>query len=314
MNILRSSLTLLLLSLCPLVARESYVAVEAHTGKVLLELNADIKRPVASLTNIATAMVVLDWAELSGTSMGVSATVPEAAANITWTNPMGLAPGDQITLREAMYSMMLGSDHVSTLTLADHVGHSIMARGSRSRTPVAAFVSEMNHLARALRMTRTRFTNPFGVDSLREKGTSTARDIAALSIYAMRSTGFQYYVKQKSRTIASTRRGERRAFKVKNTHNLIDQMGINGIKAGATALAGPCLATSAQKPNIVLKLDDGRTLLTPRRLIVICLGSSGHDTRTTELVEQAWPLYEQWMSQGRPTSYARREIISVPKI
>lgn len=297
-----------------LPAQESYVALEAHSGKVLLELNADTKRPVASLTKIATAMVILDWAKASGTSMGTSAVVPQDAGFLGGSNPMGLAPGDQITLREAMYSMLLGSDNVAALTLADHAGRSILSRGSRARTPIAAFVTEMNNLAHAIGMKRTRFANPHGMDTARQKGTSTARDIAALSIYAMRNTGFQYYVKQKSRTVASSRFGQKSAFKVTNTHHLIGQMNINGIKTGTTVLAGPCLATSAQKANIVRKMPDGRTLLTPRRLIVICLGSPDRDSRTKQLIQQAWPLYDNWMAQGRPTQNAKREIISVPKL
>ena len=56
----------LLAFLCFLIGitegRESYIAVESYSGKIVLELNADKRRPVASLTKIATAMVVLDWA------------------------------------------------------------------------------------------------------------------------------------------------------------------------------------------------------------------------------------------------------------
>lgn len=316
MKSLRQSIPLIaiLFSACPALAQESYVSVEAHSGKVLLELNADAKRPVASLTKVATAMVILDWAKASSTSMGSYATVPNEAAALGGSNPMSLAPGDQITLREAMYSMLLGSDNVSAYTLADHAGRSIMARGTTARTPVASFVKEMNNLARAIGMKRTKFANPHGMDTARQRGSSTARDMAALSIYAMRNTGFQYYVKQKTRTIASSRFGQKRAFKVKNTHNLIGQMGINGIKTGTTVLAGPCLATSAEKPNIVQKLADGRTRLTPRRLIVVCLGSPDRDGRTLTLIQQSWPRYDAWTAQGRTTQNAAREIISVPKL
>lgn len=295
-------------------AQESYISVEAHSGKVLLELNADAKRPVASLTKVATAMVVLDWAKASGTSMGSAATVPNEAAVLGDSNPMGLASGDLITLREAMYSMLLGSDNVSAYTLADHAGRSIMTRGTAARAPVAAFVKEMNNLARAIGMKHTKFTNPHGMDTARPRGSSTARDMAALSIYAMRNTGFQYYVKQKSRNIASSRFGQKRAFNVKNTHNLIGQMGINGIKTGGNFLAGSCLATSAEKPNIVQKLADGRTRLTPRRLIVISLGSPDREGRTRTLIQQSWPRYDAWTAQGRLTQNPAREIITVPKL
>ncbi|MDB4525899.1 serine hydrolase [Akkermansiaceae bacterium] len=204
-----------LLLASPVLAQESYLAVEAHSGKVLIELNADTKRPVASLTKIATAMVVIDWSELSGSSMGQMAVVPPEAAYLGGSNPMGMIPGDRIALRDAMYSMLLGSDNVAAQTLADHVGRSIITRAGGS-DPVGSFVGEMNNLARAIGMTRTKFANPHGMDTARQKGTSTARDMARLSIYAMRNTGMQYYTKQTARSIGSYRGNARRGFKIKN--------------------------------------------------------------------------------------------------
>ena len=313
MRSLGKSLLALALLINPISAQESYLAVEAHSGKVLLELNADTKRPVASLTKIATAMVVLDWSKLSGSSMGQMAVVPTEAASLGGSNPMGLLPGDRIALRDAMYSMLLGSDNVSAHTLADHVGRSIISR-TGGRHPVTSFVGEMNNLAKALGMKRTKFANPHGMDTARQKGTSTARDMARLSIYAMRNTGLQYYVKQKSRSIGSYRGNARRGFKIQNTHELVGSMGVVGIKGGNTVLAGPCLATSAAKPNIVEKLANGSTRLTPRNLIVITLGSPDRLGRTRSLIEQGWPRYEAWTQQGRPVADQARELLLVPKL
>jgi len=296
----------------PVQAQESYLAAEAHSGKVLLELNADVKRPVASLAKIAAAMVVLDWSELSGSGMGQRAVVPREAAYLGGSNPMGMVPGDQIALRDAMYSMLLGSDNVAAHTLADHVGRSIISR-TGGRSPVAAFVSEMNNLSRAIGMKRTKFVNPHGMDLANQRGKSTARDIARLSIYAMRNTGMRYYVKQKSRSIGFYRGGVRRGFKIKNTHDLVGSMGVDGIKAGNTLLAGPCLATSAVKPNIIQKMPNGSTQLTPRNLIVIVLGSPDRFGRTRSLIEQGWPRYEAWSQQGRPVVDQARELLVVPK-
>ena len=132
----------LLACLCLLIGftqgKESYIAVESYSGKIVLELDADKRRPVASLTKIATAMVVLDWAKLSGTSMAEIAIVPQGTSLIGGFNPMGLIPGDRISLREAMYSMLLGSDNVAAATLADHAGRSIQSR-SGGLSPEAAF-------------------------------------------------------------------------------------------------------------------------------------------------------------------------------
>jgi D-alanyl-D-alanine carboxypeptidase (penicillin-binding protein 5/6) len=291
-------------------AGESYIAAEAYSGKILLELEADQRRPVASLTKIATAMVVLDWAKLSRTSMAEMAVVPTASAALGGSNPMSLIPGDQISLREAMYSMLLGSDNVAAYTLAEHAGRSIQTR-SGGRSPQDAFVKEMNNLARGLGMARTNFANAHGMDTASQRGTSTARDMARLGIYAMRDTGFQFYVKQSERTIASFRTGQKRAFKVTNTHPMIGKNGVNGIKSGNTVLAGACGATSAEKKAIVQKLANGGTRLTGRRLIIITLGSANPWGTTQTLINQGWPAYEGWRQQGSPVGQAR-ELLNVP--
>ena len=289
-------------------AAESYVAVEAYSGKVVLELNADQKRPVASLTKIATAMVVLDWAELSKTSMASMAVVPYEASLLGGSNPMGLAPGDRISLREAMYSMLLGSDNVAAYTLAAHAGRSIQARNG-GNSAVEAFVGEMNNLARALKMTSTHFANPHGMDTAKQRGSSTARDMARLSIYAMRNSGFLFYVKQKERVIASYRGNDKRAFKVANTHALLGKSNVNGIKTGSTVLAGDCAATSSEKKPIVQKLENGASRLTGRRLIIITLGSPDRWGMTQTLINQGWSAYDGWRQQGSPVTTARELIV-----
>lgn len=311
-TILRNSVLFLgLIASSVAQAGESYIAVEANSGRIVLELDADQKRPVASLAKIATAMVVLDWAHLSQTKMGQIAVVPAGAATIGGSNPMGLIPGDQIALREAMYSMLLGLDNVSALTLAAHVGRSIQAQSLLGGTPTAVFVGEMNNLARVLGMERTRFYNPHGLDSTGRKGFSTARDMARLCIYAMRDTGFQFYVKQKQRTISSSRFGQSRGFKVSNTHKLLGTAGISGIITGTSQYAGSCAATSSEKKPIVKKLETGATRLTPRRMIVIALGSADRYGRTKGLLSQGWGLYDAWKAQGQLVTNPR-SILTVP--
>lgn len=300
-----------LTSVTPLAqAGESYIAVESYTGKILLELDADKKRPVASLTKVATAMVVLDWAKLSQTSLAEMAVVPGAVATLGGSNPMGLIPGDQISLREAMYSMLLGSDNVAAYTLAEHAGRSIQSR-SGGRSAQGAFVAQMNQLANALGMTRTKFANPHGMDQASGRGSSTARDMARLCIYAMRDTGFQFYVKQAQRTVSCYRAGQKRSFKVGNLHVLVGKGGVNGIKSGYTVLAGPCSATSAEKKAIVKKMEDGSTQLTGRRLIIVSLGSPDRWGITQILIAQGWAAYEGWRQQGSPVTQAR-ELLAVP--
>lgn len=292
-------------------AAESYLAVDSFTGKIVLELDSERRQDPGGLTKMATAMVVLDWARLSKTSMAEVTVVPMAATAQRGFNPMGLLPGDRISLREAMYSMLLGADDVAAYTLASHAGRSIQAR-SGGESPVAAFVSEMNALAQGLLMQRTRFVSPTGTGLDRGKNQATVRDLARLAIYAMRNSGFQFYVKQQERTIGFFRGGARRAFKVSNTHQLIGRGTVNGILNGGLAGTGYAVATSSEKKPQVTKLANGASQVLPRRLIVISLGNPDPWSMTRLLIEQGWPTYQAWRSQGSPVTDAR-ELLKVPK-
>ena len=96
--------------------RPSYIAIEANSGKLLFSSNAEEKRPVASLSQVATAMVALDWVARTRLPLDTFIAVPQEAFGLRAGNPMDLQPGDRLTLRDALYSTLLGSDNVSALT------------------------------------------------------------------------------------------------------------------------------------------------------------------------------------------------------
>ena len=305
--------SLLILGLLePARAKEAHFVVEAHSGRILMAEEGTDRRPVASLTKIATAIVVLDWAEATKTDLGTVVLVPPSAAVLGGSNPMGLRPGDRISLRNALYSALLGSDNASAQTLASFVGGAVLQARRQGGDPVKTFVEEMNKLARALGMRKTKFANAHGMDNAKERGVSSASDMARLCIYAMRKPGFAFFVKQKSRKISIEQAGEARAFTVQNTNELLGEQNINGIKTGMTALAGQCLATSSELKPLVRKLPDGRTELTQRRLICVVLGSPDRFGRTRVLVQQGWGLYEQWRREGAIVRDPERETLQVP--
>lgn len=294
-----------------LSAAESFLVVEAHSGRVLGRQNEAKRRPVASLTKVASAMVVLDWSKLTNSDLSQYATVPVSASVLGGANPLGLQPGDQISLRNAIYSSLLGSDNIAAHTLANHVGSSIQRIRGQQGDPVGIFVGEMNRLAKGLGMRRTRFANPHGMDHARQRGVSTAEDIARLCIYATRNPGFRFYVKQKSRNIEVLRGGQKYSFQVSNTNQLLGQQGIDGIKTGQTALAGQCLAASSERDNIVRRLPDGRSQITQRRLITVVLGSEDRFGRTRTLVQQGWGNYDRWIAAGSPIQNEKKDLILV---
>lgn len=293
-------------------AKESYIVVEANSGRILMAHAALDRKPVASLTKIATALVVLDWAEVTKTDLGAVLIVPHSAATIGGANPMGLRPGDRIAMRDALYSALLGSDNVAAQTLGHHVGFALQTARGKSGNPVKTFVGEMNALAKGLGMRKTKFANVHGMDNPKERGSSTATDMARLSIYAMRKPGFAFFVKQKSRKVSFNQAGRQVGFTVQNTNQLLGEQNINGIKTGMTALAGQCLATSSELPPLVKKLPDGRSQLTPRRLICVVLGSQDRFGRTRALVQQGWGFYDQWVKGGAVVEDPERELLRVP--
>ena len=281
-------------------AAESYIIVDNQTGFILGSKNRDEKLPIASLTKIATALVVLDWARLKNGDLSVLATVPVSAVAEGTANPVGLQPGDQMSLRDLIYSALLASDNVAATTLANHVGAELP--NSQRLDPVGNFVSHMNALARSLAMRRTRFLNPTGLDHTEEAPPfSTAADLARLVRYAYDQAGFAFYVAQSSRQIHVIRAGVDTAFDLGNTNELLGQEGIDGVKTGRTRLAGDCLILSADR-SPESRREGETVMITPRRITVVLLRSPDRFGEGLALIRQGWGLYDGWAAAGRKVS------------
>lgn len=191
---------------------KAFAIVDAGTGHVLANREGDTKVQVASLTKVATAVVVLDWAESGGGGgergkLDDPVTITPAALTAGGINSVGFAPGDVVSARDLLYAMMLGSDNVAAEALAAHIGRSLGGGGGGSSvSPTVAFVAQMNALARSLGMERTRFLNPTGADT-KEKPFSTAVDMARLTRHALEKASFRFIVAQKERRLTVVRPG-----------------------------------------------------------------------------------------------------------
>lgn len=316
MKLFKPLATSLLALFAPCVqASESYIALESNSGRVLLAYNSEKKRPVAGLTKIVTARVALDWASLSGTSLSTYITVPASASQLTGFNPMQLIPGDRIQFRDALYAALLGSDSIAAHTLCIHVGQELLRKRQTPGDPQKAFVQEMNLLAKSLEMQRTRFMNAHGLDAHSRRAYSTASDIARISVHVMRDVGFGFYVKQPTRMVAILNTaGEKRSYVIKNSNPLLGELGINGIKADMSASAGECISLNAHRSPVVRKIDDTRSQIRKRDLVVVVLGSHDRQARAKQLIAEAWPLYDQWAKDGFVVSPKRRELLHVPRL
>jgi D-alanyl-D-alanine carboxypeptidase (penicillin-binding protein 5/6) len=276
----------------------AYLIADSTTGFVLDQNRGDKKLPIGSLTKIAAAMVVLDWSEASNSDLGQMATVPDSAAQIAASQGAGLQPGDRCALRDLLYAALMQSDNVAALTLANHVGQAV----GGSKAPVESFVDQMNALARTRGMKNTRFVNPHGLDAQeRTAPYSTAADLARLTSYAMSNSAFRFYVSQRERkiTILSATGGQS-AYLLRNTNELLGVNSIDGVKTGTTEKAGQCLIISAARPPETRQQGD-TSIVTPRRLNVIVLGSAGNRFSIAQsLLARGWQLYDSWAAAGRP--------------
>jgi len=301
-SLIVAGLGLLFASVSSAKAAESYITIDATTSYVLDKSQPDKKHQIGSLTKIATAMVVLDWAASGSGDLAQVAIIPESAFVGANTNNIGFQPGDTITLRDLLYAALVQSDNIAAYTLANHVGTALLgtaANGGQSSrtTPVNYCVLQMNVLAKRLGMNRTRFLNPHGQDD-KERPYSTAADMARLARYAMNKAGFRFYVSQKEREISFGRGPRRLRYLVRNTNELLGINAIDGVKTGQTERAGQCLILSAAQPAEIVRQGE-TTLVTPRRLIVVLLDSPNRFGEGAQLLERGWQLYAQWAAGGR---------------
>jgi serine-type D-Ala-D-Ala carboxypeptidase (penicillin-binding protein 5/6) len=282
-------------------AAQAYVIADAQTGYILEEQEPRKKLQVGSLTKIAAASVVLDWAERRSGDLNQAVTIPQEAFAGTLENNIGFQPGDSITLRDLLYAALVQSDNIAAYTLAHHVGSQLgsLLPGDGKLTPVDTFVAQMNALAKQLKMERTRFVNPHGIDyKVRPIPFSTAEDMARLTRYAMNKASFRFYVSQKQRQISFDRAGHRFNYMLRNTNELLGKMGIDGVKTGRTARAGDCLILYANREAEVVRQGQAETVY-PRHLMVVLLGSTNRFSEGAGLLQRGWQLYDQWAAAGR---------------
>ena len=277
------------------------IIVDNETGCVLEEHGRNSRVPVASLTKVALAMVVLDWATLCKKSLDIVVEVPSNAPPQGVANPLGLQSGDHLTLRDLLYLSLLVSDSEAAQTIAYAVG--IQLPNTQQLGPVDNFVSQMNALAFELQMRDTLFLNPSGLDmpSSQTQPYSTAADLARLVRYAYTKPGLAFYVAQKSREIHVERAGKSFSVTIHNTNVLLGQESIDGVKTGHTPLAGGCLILTSEHRPEVKKV--GNTVYTaPRRIIVVLLNAENRFQEGLSFIRHGWSLYDAWAAEGRLTS------------
>lgn len=201
------------------VSAQKGILLDAVSGRVLYEKNADSRSLIASTTKIMTALVVCEQCNVLDRMR-----IPKEAVNIEGSS-MYLQEGEVLTVQELLYGLMLRSGNDAAVALAIYCGGT-----------VEGFAELMNDKARSLGMANTHFVNPNGLDA--PDHYSTARDLAVLAAYAMQNPIFQKTVSTKTVTA-----GQR---SMRNHNKLLWQLeGADGVKTGYTKAAGRILVSSA---------------------------------------------------------------------
>ena len=214
----------------PKVEAGSVALVDLDSGQVLFQRKADKRRPIASTTKIMTALLVLEESE-PGDVVTTSGRAASQGGSI-----LGLTAGEEITVRNLLSALLLQSANDAAVALAEHV-----AGG------VDEFVNRMNDRARQLGARDTQFTSPNGLD---DRGYSTAKDLALITVEAYRSDTFAKVVARRAVRIPSEE-GEPRHVQNRNALLWLYRDAI-GVKTGFTSAAGFCLVGAAERHGLRL--------------------------------------------------------------
>lgn len=227
---------------------KSIILIEANTGSVLYELNADEALPPASVTKIMTLLLIAEAVDRGEIALSDTVTASAYAASMGGSQ-IYLKEGEQMTVEDLIKSIVIASANDAAVAMAEHLC------GSE-----ASFVTRMNERASELGMTNTCFENTNGLDDTVVGHVCSARDISVMSKELLKHAWILDYTTIWMDTV---RNGE---FGLTNTNKLIKTYpGANGLKTGSTDKAKFCISATAQREGM--------------QLIAVIMGASTRDTR-----------------------------------
>jgi D-alanyl-D-alanine carboxypeptidase (penicillin-binding protein 5/6) len=244
----------------PHVTCKAWAIADAQTGKLLWSNDENKQLNFASTTKIMTAFIVINLAESKPSVLEETVTF-SVRADKTGGSTAGIRAGEQLTVGELLYGLLLPSGNDASVALAEHFGRQFTDKKNKQKespTPTPAesydvFIAKMNDMARSLGMSTTTYKNPHGLTA---KGhLSSAADLLKLAYAAMQIPRFREYVNtpQHGCSLTSTS-GYQRNVVWKNTNRLLGIEGYAGVKTGTTSAAGACLVSHATRGDDQLLL------------------------------------------------------------
>lgn len=249
----------------PKLTADRWIVYDADTDVVLASWDADSQAPMASVTKVLTAMVVIDTIDLDEI-----VTIPEFVTSIRGSTA-GLVVGEQWTVGDLLIAMLVRSGNDAALTLGHYAGGESIDK----------FVLMMNAKARELGLENTNFANPNGLDN--QEHYSSARDLLAIVVASKEYPDIERVARIRIVTMPQDPDGETRTFT--NTNKLLGAYpGTLGLKTGDTPWADKVLLGVTEQA--------GRTIYS------VVMGSDDHFSDTREIVDWAYSTYsvsDRWM-------------------
>jgi D-alanyl-D-alanine carboxypeptidase (penicillin-binding protein 5/6) len=268
----------------PEIRAAAAILADMDTGQVLYAHFPDKRRPVASVTKIMTALLVIERTDPTDVvTVSANAAGDGRSPGIS---ELGLLEGEQVRVGELLYALMLQSANDAAIALAEHVSGS-----------VNAFVADMNDRARRLGLQNTEFFSPNGLD---DRGYSSARDLVAMTRAAYDHPGFASVVATRFHEVPSP--GGVPPRMVQNRNVLLWLYpGAVGVKTGFTSAAGFCVVATAERDGL--------------GLVSVVLGEPGEPfSEAATLLDYGFAAFEQRevLREGDPLGTVQIDRHAVP--
>lgn len=265
----------------PTVAAEGFILLDANTGHVIAEKNADMQLAPASLTKIMTMYVIGQELQAGNISVNDEVLISENAwaKNFPDSSKMFIEVGTRVSVSDLMHGIVIQSGNDACVAMAEHIA------GSHD-----AFASMMNAYAAKLGMNSTNFVNAHGLHDADHY--TTPRDMALLSRALITDNPEEYQLYSKKEFTYNN-------IKQFNRNSLLwdKALNVDGIKTGHTSDAGYSLITSATQGDM--------------RLVSVVMGTASERARKTEnkkLLRYGFRFFESVTPYSAGDSFAAQRI------
>ncbi|HAF37704.1 MAG TPA: serine-type D-Ala-D-Ala carboxypeptidase [Gammaproteobacteria bacterium] len=232
----------------PQLATEGHILLDAATGTVIIEENAEMRLPPASLTKIMTSYIIASEIQQGRISLDDLVPISVKAWKMEGSR-MFIREGTEVKVADLIRGIVIQSGNDASVAMAEFIA------GDED-----AFADVMNQVAQKLGMTRTQFKNATGLPD--EGHYTTAKDLSILARALIRDFPEHYKVyKEKYFSYNDIRQANRNSL-------LWRDDAVDGMKTGHTQAAGFCLVASAEKKDM--------------RLVSVVMGATSERSRSTE--------------------------------